>query len=114
MPINQLIIYSTPEGNMKVEVFYKDETFWLTQKAMAKLFGVEVPAVNKHLKNIFSNGELLQNSVISKMETTATSVSMFEAKLKAESEFATFRVIQDREFESDFDKEIKRLNQIKE
>jgi len=68
---NQLIFYSTPQGNVKVEVVYEGETFWLTQKAMASLFGVAVPAISKHLKNIFETKELELNSVISKMETTA-------------------------------------------
>jgi hypothetical protein len=68
---NQIIFYSTPQGNVKVEVVFEEETFWLTQKAMANLFGVAVPAISKHLKNIFESEELEQNSVVSKMETTA-------------------------------------------
>lgn len=55
-----------------VQVLYKDETIWCTQKAMAELFEVGVPAISKHLKNIFEEGELIENSVISKMETTAS------------------------------------------
>ncbi len=55
-----------------VQVVYKDETIWATQKAMALLFNVGVPAVNKHLKNIFEEGELAESSVISRMETTAS------------------------------------------
>ena len=55
-----------------IQVMYKDETIWATQKAMAQLFDVGVPAISKHLKNIFESGELGENSVISKMETTAT------------------------------------------
>ena len=47
--------YAAPDGAVKVEVFFKDETVWLTQKALAELFGVKVPAVNKHLKNIFES-----------------------------------------------------------
>lgn len=69
---DQIIFYATPQGNVKVEVVYEGETFWLTQKAMAALFGVAVPAVSKHLKNIFESKELEQNSVVSKMETTAS------------------------------------------
>ncbi len=68
---SDIILYSSPEGNIRVEVVYLGETFWLTQKRMAELFGVEVPAVSKHLKNIFETGELQEGSVISKMETTA-------------------------------------------
>lgn len=68
---SDIILYSSPEGNIKVEVIYSGETFWLTQKRMAELFGVAVPAVSKHLKNIFETGELQEDAVISKMETTA-------------------------------------------
>jgi hypothetical protein len=66
----QFLIYSTPAENAKVDVVVKDETLWATQKAMAALFGVQTPAINKHLKNIFAEGELDEEVVISKMETT--------------------------------------------
>ncbi len=69
MKSDQLIFYTTPEGNIKVEVIYEGETFWLTQKAMANLFGVAVPAVSKHLANIFATKELLKESTISILET---------------------------------------------
>jgi len=72
MKSDQLIFYTTLEGNIKVEVFYEGETFWLTQKAMANLFGVEVPAVSKHLANIFATNELVKMSTISILETIAT------------------------------------------
>lgn len=68
---NEIIFYTTPDGNTKIEVFFQEETAWLTQKALAELFGVQVPAINKHLKNIFESGELVENSVISILETTA-------------------------------------------
>jgi hypothetical protein len=64
----------------KVEVFLKDETVWLNQKAMAELFGVQIPAVNKHLKNIFESGELEENSVISILETTASDGKTYKIK----------------------------------
>jgi hypothetical protein len=67
----QFLLYTAPDGAVKVDVFFRDETVWLTQKALAELFGVKVPAINKHLKNIFDSGELIENSVVSKMETTA-------------------------------------------
>ena len=60
-----------PDADGKVQVVIKDETLWCTQKAMAQLFGVGIPAISKHLKNIFAEGELVADSVISKMETTA-------------------------------------------
>ncbi|HLT49291.1 MAG TPA: virulence RhuM family protein, partial [Aequorivita sp.] len=63
---------------VNVSVYFQNGTFWLTQKAMAELFGVRVPAVSKHLKNIFETEELEQNSVVSKMETTATDGKVYD------------------------------------
>jgi hypothetical protein len=68
---SNIIFYNSPQGNVQIEVVYNAETFWLTQKKMAELFGVAVPAVSKHLKNIFDSGELQESSVVSKMEITA-------------------------------------------
>ena len=67
----QYLLYNMPEEKGKVQVIIKDDTIWCTQKAMAQLFGVGVPAISKHLKNIFEEGELQMDAVISKMETTA-------------------------------------------
>ena len=66
-----VIIYQSGEENISTNVLFKDETFWMTQKDMATLFSVQVPAINKHLKNIFAEQELSEDSVISKMEITA-------------------------------------------
>ncbi len=66
-----VIIYQSGEKNISTNVLFKDETFWMTQKDMATLFSVQVPAINKHLKNIFAEQELSEDSVISKMEITA-------------------------------------------
>jgi len=68
---SQIIFYTSPKGNIKIDVFFQDENVWLTQKKMAELFGVKVPAINKHLTNIFNEGELNKYSVISILETTA-------------------------------------------
>ena len=65
----QFLLYNMPEDSGKVQVVIRDETIWCTQKAMAQLFGVRVPAVSKHLKNIFEEGELSPEMTISKMET---------------------------------------------
>ena len=67
----QFLLYNMPDADGKVQVVIKGETLWCTQKAMAQLFGVGVPAISKHLKNIFEEGELVADSVISKMKTTA-------------------------------------------
>jgi hypothetical protein len=68
----QFILYQLPDEEGRVQVVIKDETIWATQKAMAQLFGVGVPAISKHLKNIFEEGELPEISVVSKMEITAS------------------------------------------
>ena len=65
---DQFLLYTAPDGVVKVDVFLKDETVWLTQKALAELFGVQVPGINKHLKNIFNSGELNRKATVSKME----------------------------------------------
>jgi len=64
----QFILYQLPDEEGKVQVIIKDETIWATQKAMAQLFGVGVPAISKHLKNIFETEELNKDTTVSKME----------------------------------------------
>jgi hypothetical protein len=64
----QFLLYTAPDGAVKVEVCFRDESVWLTQKALAELFGVKVPAINKHLRNIFGSGELVREATVSKME----------------------------------------------
>ena len=66
----QFLLYNMPDADGRVQVVIKDETLWCTQKAMAQLFGVGVPAISKHLKNIFAEGELSKDVVVSKMEIT--------------------------------------------
>ena len=74
----QFLLYNMPYADGKVQVVIKDETLWCTQKAMAQLFGVGVPAISKHLKNIFDEGELDKNVVVSKMEITTQHGAMEE------------------------------------
>lgn len=71
MKESDIIFYRTPEGVVKIEIRFEDETFWLTQKKLAELFGVEVQTINYHLKEIFKSGELEENSVIRKIRITA-------------------------------------------
>ena len=68
----EFLIFQAEAKEQGVEVYYKDENIWATQKAMATLFDVNVPAISKHLKNIFETGELKDDSVVSKMEITAS------------------------------------------
>ena len=147
------ILYTSNDGNVNVEVVLKDETVWLTQKGMAGLFGVNVPAISKHLANIYETGELRKEPTISILETVQregyrkvnlaenraqrqilmkmadwieflhsflelssypilqdkSKVSALEAKIKAGQEYEEYRVTQDRDFISDFDKEIQRI-----
>lgn len=67
----EILLYSTPEGNAKIEVFFEDETFWLSQKKMAELFNVSTPTINEHLQNIFNSSELERDSVIRNFRITA-------------------------------------------
>jgi len=69
---NQIILYTAPDGDVKLDVFLQDETLWLPQKMMAELFGVDVRTVSEHIQNIFSSGELSENSVIRKFRITAS------------------------------------------
>ena len=64
-----MLFRSGSDGKINVDVFLKDETVWLTQKAMGQLFGVNIPAISKHLSNIFESGELQKESTLSKLET---------------------------------------------
>lgn len=66
----EFLLYTAPNGEIKVEVLLSDETIWLTQERMAELFGVQRPAITKHLKNIFESNELQEEVVISILETT--------------------------------------------
>lgn len=71
MQESNIIIYKTSTGNISVQVQYEDGTFWLTQKRMAELFGVEVNTINYHLKEVFKNDELQEKSVIRKIRIAA-------------------------------------------
>lgn len=78
--LTDFLLYTAPNGDVKIEVYLQSETVWLTQKAMTALFGVNVPAISKHLKNIFASGELDKNAVISILETTAEDGKNYQTK----------------------------------
>ena len=64
----RFLLYKVEQEDVIVKAFIQNETLWLTQKSMAELFGVQTPAISKHLKNIFEQGELREEVVVSKME----------------------------------------------
>ena len=76
----EFLLYTTPNGKVKVEIFLKDENIWLTQARIAELFGVQQPAIAKHLKNIFESKELDENSVHSILEYTAKDGKTYKTK----------------------------------
>jgi hypothetical protein len=83
---NEFLLYTTPNGKVKVEIFLHNENIWLTQEKIALLFGVQRPAITKHLKNIFESGELNEEVVSSILEHTtkhgAIEGKMQETKVK--------------------------------
>ena len=80
VPKNNFILYNAPSGDVTLNVLLQNETIWLTQKMMAELFDVGVPAINKHLTNIFESNELEENSVISILEITAADGKNYKTK----------------------------------
>ena len=83
----RFLIYKSEEEDISVDAVVKDESIWLSQKGMAELFGVQVPAINKHLKNIFEDGELNEEVVISKMEITTQHGAIPEKVQSKETKF---------------------------
>ena len=77
---NNFVIFQTDKGKVNIDVLFQNETLWLTQKLMAELFEVNVPAVSKHLKNVFETGELKEDSVVSILETTAEDGKNYKMK----------------------------------
>ena len=117
----EFLIFQAEDKAQGVQVFYKDETIWATQKAMATLFDCSTDNIGVHLKNIFESGELLQEATTEKISVVQTEgdrqvtrqvqfykldaiISVEQAKEFAETEFEKYRIIQDRLFESDFDR----------
>ncbi|MFA6825333.1 MAG: hypothetical protein WCR38_06955 [Bacteroidales bacterium] len=135
----EYLTYIASTGDGGVNAIYADENIWLTQKMMGVLYNVETHTINYHLKKIFSDSELEENSVVRNFRITAADGKLYNtkhynlsaiiaatdreilinagkvtaeiAKAYAESEFQKYRIIQDQLFESDFDREINRLNE---
>ena len=79
--LTEFLLYTTPNSDIRVETYLHDETLWLPQKRIAELFGVQRPAITKHLKNIFESGELNEKEVSSILEHTTKHGAM-EGKLQ--------------------------------
>lgn len=77
---SEIIFYTSPTGDTKIEVIFHDETVWLTQKKMAELFDVSTPDINMHLKGVFDSGELNKDSVIKEFLTTASDNKNYKTK----------------------------------
>ena len=125
----EYLTFIAASGQGGVEALYADENIWLSQKMMATLYDVNVRTANYHLKKIFSDNELNEDSVIQYFRITAADGKNYKtrhynlaaiiavgykvnselAKAHAESEFEKYRIVQDRQFESDFDRLLKQL-----
>lgn len=77
---NAIVLYQAPDGSSSLQVHLDHDTVWLTQAQLAQLFAVNIPAINKHLKNIFKSGELTETAVISILETTAADGKMYSTR----------------------------------
>jgi len=87
---NDFLLYTTPNGKVKVEIFLHDENIWLTQEKIAQLFGVQRPAITKHLKTIFENGELDKDVVCSILEHT-TAHGAIHGKTQSKTQKSTVK-----------------------
>ncbi len=106
----EFLIFQMEGKEDGIQVVYRDETIWATQKAMAALFDVGIPAISKHLKNIFETREVQEDSVVSKMEITAadgknyqTAFYSLDAIISVGYRVNSVRATQFRLFRSDFD-----------
>lgn len=77
---NEFLLYTTPNGKVRVEIFLHNETVWLRQEQMAELFGVDRTVITKHLRNVFLSAELHENSVCAKIAHTATDGKSYQTK----------------------------------
>ena len=100
----QILLYSMDNSNVYVDVYFKDETFWLTQKSMAELFDCSSDNISLHLKNIYDEEELNKAST-----TEEFSVVRIEGnRNEADDAYQIFRVRQDMEYISEFDKDMEK------
>ena len=91
---NEILLYTTPNGKVKVEIYLQNETIWLTQQKIAELFGVQRPAITKHLKNIFESGELKEDVVSSILEHTTQHGAIIYAEGELNKEATCAKIAQ--------------------
>ncbi|NDP23039.1 MAG: hypothetical protein GZ091_18460 [Paludibacter sp.] len=113
----EYLTFIAATGDEGVDVIYADENIWLSQKMMGMLYDVNTRTVNEHLKHIFADNEVDENSVVRNFRITATDREILKnagkvtaeiAKTHAETEFEKYRIVQDHLFESDFDRMLKK------
>ena len=114
--VAEYLTFVTATGESSIQSLYADENVWLSQKMMGLLYGVDVRTINYHLQKIFSDNELAENSVIQDFRITADDGKTYNTKhynlsaiiahphTHALAEFEKYRIVQDRLFQSDFDK----------
>lgn len=123
--LNNFVLFDTGQGKVNIDVFFADDTIWLTQRSMAGLFGVSSQNITMHLKNIFKEEELDVSSTCKKFlqvqkegvrsdypildKDNKGKISAKKAKTKAKNEYKKFQKKQDKEHISDFDEEKKYL-----
>ncbi|EKD39433.1 MAG: hypothetical protein ACD_75C00408G0005 [uncultured bacterium] len=117
----EYLTFVAASGTGGVEAVYADESIWLTQKMMGVLHDVETQTVNYHLRTVLSDGVLAEDSVIRNFRITAADGKILQdagkvtaeiAKAHAESEFEKYRIVQDRLFESDFNRMLKQIEAL--
>ena len=101
----EMVLYHSDEGDVSVDAYIMNDSLWVTQKAMAELFGIDKSGISKHLKKIFESGELDEKVVVAKIATTSPhgaitgktqdNVSMFEKSVNAFLEFRQYKVLKD-------------------
>ncbi len=118
----EYLTFVAASGEGGIEAAYADEDVWLSQKMMGALYDVETHTINYHLKKIFSDNELEEEAVIRNFRITAQDGKNYNTKhynlsaiiavgykVNSESEFEKYRIVEDRLYQSDFDKQIKAL-----
>jgi hypothetical protein len=109
LPDNEIILYQTESGDVNVEVLFERDNLWLPQRRIAELYGCTADNISLHLKNIYAEYELSEKATTEEFSVVQKEGSREVAQDLAMLEYGKFRVQQDREYLSDFDREVKML-----